>query len=100
MTMDVCEQCGDRATQWDYDQFMYFCDRHRQQADFTVPLEALPALSEERKCIVEFGREYIRRRVQRPGTFTAFDARCLIDAIEKGEHWQERGPRGNVGKTA
>lgn len=37
--MDRCETCGDRATQWDYDQLMYFCDRHVQQADFTVPIE-------------------------------------------------------------
>lgn len=34
-----CQTCGDAATQWDYDQLMYFCDRHVQQADFTVPLE-------------------------------------------------------------
>jgi hypothetical protein len=34
-----CETCGDNATQWDYDQLMYFCDRHVQQADFTVPVE-------------------------------------------------------------
>ena len=41
-TPDRCETCGDIATQWDYDQLMYFCDRHVQQADFTVPLESLP----------------------------------------------------------
>lgn len=34
-----CQTCGDPATQWDYDQLMYFCDRHVQQGDFTVPLE-------------------------------------------------------------
>lgn len=36
---DACETCGDPATQWDYDQLMHFCDRHVQQADFTVPLD-------------------------------------------------------------
>jgi hypothetical protein len=36
---ETCQTCGDPATQWDYDQLMYFCDRHVQQADFTVPLE-------------------------------------------------------------
>ncbi len=39
MTVEKCETCGDPATQWDYDQTMYFCDRHVQQADFTIPLE-------------------------------------------------------------
>jgi hypothetical protein len=34
-----CQTCGDQATQWDYDQRTYFCDRHVQQADFTVPIE-------------------------------------------------------------
>lgn len=36
--VERCETCGDPATQWDYDQLMYFCDRDVQQADFTVPL--------------------------------------------------------------
>lgn len=36
---EACETCGDLATQWDYDQMMQFCDRHVQQADFTIPLE-------------------------------------------------------------
>lgn len=39
MTTYECVTCGDPATQWDYDQNEYFCDRHVQQADFTVPLE-------------------------------------------------------------
>lgn len=39
MAIERCETCGDTASQWDYDQLMYFCDRHVQQADFTVPLE-------------------------------------------------------------
>ena len=37
-----CQTCGDPATQWDYDQLMYFCDRHVQQSDFTVPLRVPP----------------------------------------------------------
>jgi len=37
--VDRCETCGDRATQWDYDQLKQLCDRHVEQADFTVPLE-------------------------------------------------------------
>lgn len=36
---EQCQTCGDMATQWDYDQLVYFCDRHVQQADFTVPIE-------------------------------------------------------------
>jgi len=36
--MERCETCGDQATQWDYDQLMYFCDRHVQQADLTISL--------------------------------------------------------------
>ena len=39
MSAERCQTCGDPATQWDYDQLMYFCDRHVQQADFTVPIE-------------------------------------------------------------
>jgi hypothetical protein len=39
--VEKCQTCGDPAGQWDYDQFMYFCDRHVQQADFTVPLDAM-----------------------------------------------------------
>lgn len=46
-TVDACEhvssdgerRCGDPATQYDYDQFKVFCDRHVEQADFTVPLD-------------------------------------------------------------
>jgi endogenous inhibitor of DNA gyrase (YacG/DUF329 family) len=37
-TTERCATCGDPATQWDYDQMMHFCDRHVQQADFTVLL--------------------------------------------------------------
>ena len=37
--MEKCQTCDDRATQWDYDQRMAFCDRHVQQADVTVPLD-------------------------------------------------------------
>ena len=36
---DRCKTCGDPATQYDYDQFEVFCDRHVVQADFTVPLD-------------------------------------------------------------
>jgi hypothetical protein len=36
---DRCETCGDPATQYDYDQRKVFCDRHIEQADFTVPLD-------------------------------------------------------------
>ena len=49
--MYTCQTCGDTATQWDYDQLTYFCDRHVQQADFTVPLEECPAILRDDKSV-------------------------------------------------
>lgn len=53
-TVEECEhlsgdgerRCNDPATHWDYDQYKHFCARHIEQADFTVPLDALPSRSE------------------------------------------------------
>jgi len=39
VTPERCKTCGDPATSYDYDQFEVFCDRHVEQADFTVPLD-------------------------------------------------------------
>lgn len=39
LSSDGARICGDVATWWDYDQYKHFCDRHVEQADFSMPLD-------------------------------------------------------------
>lgn len=95
---EKCQTCGDPATQWDYDQLMYFCDRHVQQADLTVPIESrqhaahaidVPSImfgnGVDRGVVAERARvvKWLREQGRYSNPHNLDD---VADAIERGDH--------------
>ena len=86
MSEDCCETCGDLATQWDYDQLKYLCDRHVEQADFTVPLDCLPKAKPPKPdpdyepCVCGHSRIHHKPKCSGTCRCAAFVSRAIAEA--------------------